>query len=77
MVTRSLYRRGTMAGISTPCTKVCSIDARTGLCIGCGRTCEEIAHWLSLNETERLRIMADLPARLRAASAAASAAKTA
>jgi predicted Fe-S protein YdhL (DUF1289 family) len=49
--------------ISSPCTKVCTIDSRSGLCHGCGRTLGEIAQWGSLSETERRRIMAELPQR--------------
>jgi len=50
--------------ISSPCTKVCTIDPRSGLCHGCGRTLSEIAQWASLTERERLAIMAELPQRL-------------
>ena len=50
--------------ISSPCTKVCTIDPRSGLCHGCGRTLTEIAQWGSLSESERLRIMAELQRRL-------------
>jgi predicted Fe-S protein YdhL (DUF1289 family) len=49
--------------ISSPCTNVCTIDPRSGLCLGCGRTLDEIAQWGSLGETERRRIMAELPQR--------------
>ena len=49
--------------ISSPCTKVCTIDPRSGLCAGCGRTLDEIARWGSLAEAERQRIMAELPQR--------------
>jgi predicted Fe-S protein YdhL (DUF1289 family) len=56
-----------MARVSTPCVKVCLIDPETGLCEGCGRTREEIAAWFRLSEEERLRIMADLPERMRKA----------
>ena len=50
---------------SSPCTKVCVLDARTGLCQGCGRTRDEIALWGSLSEARRLAIMGGLEARLR------------
>ena len=50
-----------MSPLSSPCTKVCAIDPRSGLCLGCGRTLAEIAQWASLGEPERLRIMAQLP----------------
>jgi hypothetical protein len=33
------------------------------LCIGCGRTLSEIAHWSGMSEAERADIMALLPAR--------------
>jgi uncharacterized protein len=52
--------------IASPCTKVCTIDPRSGLCRGCGRTLGEIAQWTSLDEGERERIMGELPQRLEA-----------
>ena len=51
--------------ISTPCIKVCVIDATTGLCTGCGRTLDEIARWGGMSESERLSIMASLPQRMQ------------
>jgi predicted Fe-S protein YdhL (DUF1289 family) len=59
-----------MTRISTPCIRVCSLDAEVGLCAGCGRTAEEIAGWLRLSEEDRLRIMAELEDRMRRAYAA-------
>jgi len=56
--------------ISSPCTKVCTMDPRSGLCLGCGRTLDEIARWGSLSETERKRIMAELPQRREAGAPA-------
>lgn len=58
-----------MSPISSPCTKVCTIDPRSRLCLGCGRTLTEIAEWALLAEPERLRIMVELPARRGAAHA--------
>jgi hypothetical protein len=52
--------------IASPCTKVCTIDPPSGLCHGCGRTLEEIGSWMSLGESDRERIMAELPGRLAA-----------
>jgi predicted Fe-S protein YdhL (DUF1289 family) len=49
---------------STPCVQVCVIDPRSLLCIGCGRTRDEIARWGALEESDRRAIMARLPARL-------------
>jgi predicted Fe-S protein YdhL (DUF1289 family) len=56
-----------MTRASSPCIRVCVLDPETGLCEGCGRTGEEIARWYRLTEEERLRIMADLPERMRKA----------
>jgi uncharacterized protein len=54
---------------SSPCTKVCVLDARLGLCRGCGRTRDEIAAWGGMSEPQRRAVMAGLEARLRAAFA--------
>ena len=50
--------------IETPCIKVCTLDASTGLCLGCGRTIDEVAGWSRMSPAERTRIMAELPSRL-------------
>jgi predicted Fe-S protein YdhL (DUF1289 family) len=50
--------------IETPCIAVCIIDPKTKLCLGCGRTLPEIARWHRIESTERLDIMAALPARM-------------
>jgi predicted Fe-S protein YdhL (DUF1289 family) len=39
------------------------MDACSGLCIGCGRTLDEIAGWADMSAEERRAIMAVLPAR--------------
>lgn len=51
------------APIRTPCRLICSIDTRSGLCIGCYRTREEIAGWSRLSDAERERLMIELPPR--------------
>ncbi len=53
--------------VSTPCIKICTMDPRAGICAGCGRTLEEIARWGGMAESERLRVMELLPARLEKA----------
>jgi len=40
------------------------MDAKTGLCAGCGRTLDEIATWSAMSEERRREIMAALPDRL-------------
>jgi uncharacterized protein len=49
--------------IESPCTNICTLDARSGLCLGCGRTVDEIARWAAMSTDDRARIMAELPAR--------------
>ena len=60
--------------IDTPCVKICTLDARAGLCLGCGRTVDEITRWSSLNASERARVMTELPARLATHGAISTAA---
>lgn len=55
--------------VETPCIKVCVLDAGGRLCVGCGRTGNEIAGWLSMSAEQRRRVMAELPARLAAMQA--------
>jgi uncharacterized protein len=51
--------------METPCIKICTVDAATGLCAGCGRTMAEIVQWTRLTGDERRRIMAGLSDRQR------------
>jgi uncharacterized protein len=53
----------TTPSLETPCIDVCEMDAGSGLCIGCGRTLDEIAGWADMGAEERRAIMAVLPAR--------------
>ena len=50
--------------IESPCILVCSIDMKTGFCFGCGRTRDEIAGWLTMNDGARRAVMETLAARL-------------
>jgi len=43
------------------------LDPLSGLCVGCGRTADEIAAWPAFTEAERLAIMAGLETRLSSA----------
>jgi predicted Fe-S protein YdhL (DUF1289 family) len=66
------------ANIESPCNKVCVMHPSLGLCIGCGRSLDEIARWSDFATAERARIMAQLPPRLAAlADAGAGAQKSA
>ncbi len=56
------------ANIETPCNRVCVVHPTLGLCIGCGRSLDEIGCWSDFTAAERTRIMAQLPSRLAALS---------
>jgi uncharacterized protein len=53
-----------MTEIISPCIDICDVDSTGQYCIGCGRSMDEIAHWLTISDTERRAIMAKLPDRL-------------
>jgi len=50
--------------MESPCTKICVIEAASGLCVGCGRSLVEIEDWTGFSDQERAKVMADLPRRL-------------
>jgi predicted Fe-S protein YdhL (DUF1289 family) len=50
--------------LETPCINVCLLDETSGLCVGCGRSGDEIARWVEMTAGERRAIMAILPERL-------------
>jgi uncharacterized protein len=54
----------TTTAIETPCRQICVVHPTRKLCIGCGRSLDEIARWIDFDATERAQIMAQLPARL-------------
>jgi predicted Fe-S protein YdhL (DUF1289 family) len=54
--------------IESPCTEVCVVHPTLQLCIGCGRSLDEIANWINFDGAERARLMAQLPSRLAAMS---------
>jgi uncharacterized protein len=57
---------------STPCIQVCVLDPLSALCIGCGRTGDEIAAWTAMSEADRLAVMAGLGERLAQARSRAA-----
>ena len=52
------------APIESPCISVCQVDG-DDVCIGCGRTIDEIVSWLSFSERERARAVSKAKQRLR------------
>ena len=63
----------TEPNITSPCNRICVVHPTLRMCIGCGRSLDEIAGWMALSETERAGIMAQLPARLAAINGAKAA----
>ena len=51
--------------MESPCVKICTYDAGTGLCLGCGRTLKEIGDWFAMSDDQRRAVMQQLPARLK------------
>lgn len=49
--------------VASPCVKICRLDPRSGECLGCGRTSEEIAGWPSFDIDRRLAVWRRLRAR--------------
>ena len=39
--------------VPSPCISLCEMDAKTGLCLGCQRTIDEIVGWGSASDDER------------------------
>ena len=56
-----------MAEISSPCVRNCCLDKKD-VCLGCGRTVDEIIRWGDASDDEKLEILAD--ARIRRAQRA-------
>ncbi len=50
--------------IQSPCIKLCVLEPDSGYCIGCGRTGDEIASWISLSPQERKAVVSQLGQRL-------------
>jgi predicted Fe-S protein YdhL (DUF1289 family) len=51
------------SGPRSPCISVCQLDDRTGWCIGCLRTIDEIRDWIIMTPDERHRVLALLAER--------------
>ena len=53
----------TLPPVPSPCTSVCRIDPRTGLCEGCVRTLDEIAAWSTMTDDQRRSVWVALDQR--------------
>ena len=57
----------TEAPVASPCISVCVLDpGGSGICTGCGRSLDEIAAWVQLDNAQRRAVVAGLPERLAA-----------
>jgi predicted Fe-S protein YdhL (DUF1289 family) len=54
-----------MNEVPSPCVDICDVDESCKYCIGCGRSLDEIAAWLSINNEQRQAIVEQLPERLK------------
>jgi hypothetical protein len=48
--------------VESPCVSICRLDD-SGVCVGCFRTADEIASWLSYSDERRREIIEALPER--------------
>lgn len=49
--------------IESPCVSVCQLKG--DLCIGCGRTMEEIRHWKAMKRPEKMKTVKRADERLK------------
>ncbi len=49
--------------IPSPCNKICTLNAN-GVCIGCGRSREELGGWMNYSDAEKKQVVARAKARL-------------
>lgn len=47
--------------VQSPCIKICCIEC--DVCIGCGRTIEQISSWLVYTNEEKLKIIEEINGR--------------
>ncbi len=52
--------------VESPCINVCTMDAGTGLCIGCYRTIEEIQGWWDMSFEQKSDVIKKTWARQEA-----------
>ena len=54
-----------MTEVPSPCVDICDVDETCKYCIGCGRSLDEIAAWLTASNEQRQAILDELPERLK------------
>jgi len=51
------------AGVASPCSNVCRMDAASGFCEGCLRTIDEIAAWSTMSDAQKRDVLERLAPR--------------
>lgn len=52
-----------MDGINSPCIGICTMDRNSGVCIGCGRTLDEIGNWSNIDNIKKKQVLENLNAK--------------
>ena len=52
--------------VPSPCINICQMDAKTGLCVGCQRTMDEIVAWGSASDDQRRAVWREIGRRRHA-----------
>lgn len=60
--------REALPGVPSPCIDVCRIDERSGWCLGCRRTIDEIAAWGTMSDDHKRAVWRQLALRRGAAT---------
>ena len=50
--------------IESPCTGICKLNSKSGLCEGCNRTAEEIIGWIRCSDTDKKKILLKINNRM-------------
>ena len=56
-------RGALVSSIPSPCISVCRMNPVAGLCEGCLRTIDEIAHWSTLDDAQKRAVLAAIAQR--------------
>ena len=49
--------------VLSPCIGICTLDPKSGHCLGCKRTVDELARWMAMDDAARQRVIDQLPGR--------------
>lgn len=50
--------------VPSPCVSLCRMSSSTGLCLGCFRTMDEIAHWGRMEDGSKLEVWRSIGQRI-------------